>query len=471
MRSDKIHTVYGTFPAHLNLSSLSGICVKENGVQTGPFGSQLHQKDYVDNGIPIITVEHLGDNKIVHIDTPFVSDNDYNRLIKYNLKKGDIVFSRVGSVDRRALVGEDEDGWLFSGRCLRVRPNNKIVDSTYLSYFFGLNVFKKYVRSIAVGATMPSINTKILSGLPIVYPPLPTQKKIAHILSTLDDKIELNRKMNETLEAMAQALFKSWFIDFDPVHAKVNAAGREDALGCKAACKSEQELKVAAAKLGISKETLDLFPSEFEESEMGMMPKGWEVESLIDLIDITGGGTPKRSVDEFWNGTIPWFSVKDTPRDGDIFVINTMEKITETGLSKSSAKLLSTGTTIITARGTVGNLALTAFPMSMNQSCYGIKGKEFGDLYIYFLMKSVVNDLKQNVHGAVFDTITTNTFSIINAIIPSVELYSLFDKMALPLLENIKSNLYEITTLQKTRDTLLPKLLVGELDVSGVEVT
>ena len=134
-------TAYGRFPADFSEDSLANLCESKNGVQTGPFGSQLHQRDYVPVGTPIITVEHLGENRILHQDLPYVSDQDRERLNKYSLRSGDIVFSRVGSVDRRALVRRTEEGWLFSGRCLRVRPHQKKIDPAYLSYFFGLPTF------------------------------------------------------------------------------------------------------------------------------------------------------------------------------------------------------------------------------------------------------------------------------------------------------------------------------------------
>ena len=215
-------TVYGSFSSGFKESLLVDLCVSESGIQTGPFGSQLHQKDYVPFGTPIMTVEHLGENRIIHQDLPRVSDFDRDRLSKYTLRRGDIVFSRVGSVDRRGLVRESEEGWLFSGRCLRVRPDPTKIDPGYLSYFFGLATFKEYVRSIAVGATMPSLNTQILSSLPIIHPSMPEQRTIAHFLGTLDNKIELNRRMTETFEVMARALFKDWFVDFGPVRAKMD---------------------------------------------------------------------------------------------------------------------------------------------------------------------------------------------------------------------------------------------------------
>jgi len=182
-------------------------------VQTGPFGSQLHMSDYKMEGVPIITVEHLGENKILHHNLPLVGDEDRKRLIKYTLQEGDIVFSRVGSVDRRAYVSTNEDGWMFSGRCLRVRANKDIIEPRFLSYYFGQESFKETIRRTAVGATMPSINTAILSDMQLFIPSLPEQQAIANVLSSLDDKIDLLHRQNKTLESMAETLFRQWFIE------------------------------------------------------------------------------------------------------------------------------------------------------------------------------------------------------------------------------------------------------------------
>ena len=169
-------------------------------VQTGPFGSQLHKKDYVAVGTPIVTVEHLGQRKMKRQNLPCVSEADRKRLSKYTLEYGDLVFSRVGSVDRCSWVGESEDGWMFSGRCLRVRPNDPSkIYHKYLYYFFTLESTKEFVRSIAVGATMPSINTKLLSEVPVVFPNIEEQQKIGDTLSAIDDRIESNTKINHHL--------------------------------------------------------------------------------------------------------------------------------------------------------------------------------------------------------------------------------------------------------------------------------
>lgn len=181
-------------------------------IQTGPFGSQLHKEDYVETGTPIVTVEHLGNRVFTEQNLPRVSDSDKARLIKYTLSTGDIVFSRVGSVDRCSYVDKSHDGWMFSGRCLRVRPT-ELVDSLYLYYYFCLEETKQFVRNIAVGATMPSINTKLLGEVEIALPDLNNQKRIAAVLSSLDDKIENNQKLNDNLELQAQAIYSYMFIE------------------------------------------------------------------------------------------------------------------------------------------------------------------------------------------------------------------------------------------------------------------
>ena len=175
-------------------------------VQTGPFGSQLHNKDYVLFGTPIVTVEHLGQRKMTRQNLPRVSDADRQRLSRYTLEYGDLVFSRVGSVDRCSWVSKDEDGWMFSGRCLRVRPNNPDeIYHKFLYYFFSLESTKEFVRNIAVGATMPSINTRLLSEVPITFPGIEEQREIGDTLSSFDDKIEENTKINHHLASPRSA--------------------------------------------------------------------------------------------------------------------------------------------------------------------------------------------------------------------------------------------------------------------------
>ena len=183
--------------------------------QTGPFGSQLHEEDYVSEGTPIVTVEHLGDINFTHQNLPFVSEADTKRLSKYILIEGDIVFSRVGSIDRNVYVDKNHEGWMFSGRCIRVRADKNKVNTRYLSYYFKQNSFKKMMMNLAVGATMPSLNTKIMNSIELDLLPRENQDKIANILSAIDDKIQINNQINQELEAMVKTLYDYWFVQFD----------------------------------------------------------------------------------------------------------------------------------------------------------------------------------------------------------------------------------------------------------------
>ena len=178
-------TDVGVIPEDWEVNKLSSV----SNVKTGPFGSALHEKDYVEDGTPIITVEHLGEPRVLHNNLPMVSDFDKQRLKAYELKIDDIVFSRVGSVDRNSLITDKEDGWLFSSRLLRIRPNKKYIFSTFLSYFFHYEPSKQRIRNVAVGQTMPSLNTKILNEIEIPIPTLSEQKTIARVLSDVDELI------------------------------------------------------------------------------------------------------------------------------------------------------------------------------------------------------------------------------------------------------------------------------------------
>jgi type I restriction enzyme S subunit len=318
------------------------------------------------------------------------------------------------------------------------------------------------------------------------------QERISSVLSSLEEKVGVNQKINQTLEQMAQAIFKSWFIDFEPVKAKIaalEAGGSEDdallaamqaiagsALFATDAADTDAPTQLARLQADHPEQyttlraTAELFPSAMQESELGEIPEGWECMPLSEMVELIGGGTPKRSEPAYWNGDICWFSVKDAPNDGNVFVIDTVEKITDAGLKGSSTKLLPLGTTIITARGTVGKLALTGVVTAMNQSCYGVIGIEGTGPYLNYLqMQEAVETLQRNTHGAVFDTITQATFGTVFQAQACISLRTNFENLVAPAFEMIKNNLQQIKALSELRDTLLPKLLSGELSVAEAE--
>ncbi len=297
-------------------------------------------------------------------------------------------------------------------------------------------------------AAVPGLNRNHLHEEPVRVPTdVREQRAIAHILGTLDDKIELNRRMNATLEAMARALFRSWFVDFEPVRAKME--GRDT---------------------GLPKEIADLFPDRMVDSELGEVPEEWAVGVLDDAVELLNGGTPRTSVERFWNGGIPWYTAKDAPAPHDVFAVETERTITQAGVDNSATVVLPSGTTIISARGSVGRLACLGRPMAMNQTCYGIRGAGgYGDFFTYWLVRGTVEELRSRTHGTIFDTITRQTFALVNSALPPLSIVGAFESVVLPIMERILSNLNQSVAIAALRDTLLPRLVSGELRVTGLE--
>jgi type I restriction enzyme S subunit len=326
-----------------------------------------------------------------------------------------------------------------------IRPDKRRLDFSFLCHWLNSPIMAAHIHGYRDGTVAERLNLPTIRALPILIPPLAEQKAIAAVLGALDDKIELNRRMNATLETMARALFQSWFVDFDPVRAKLH--GRPPA--------------------ALDPATAALFPEHLEDSPLGHIPKGWEVCSLANKIELLSGGTPKTSEPDYWNGDIPWYSVKDAPSETDVWVIQTDKQVTKLGIENSAAQVLPEGTTIISARGTVGKLALVGTQMAINQSCYGVRGaKGYADYFTYFALRQATADLQQRTHGTVFDTITRQTFETLDCIFPPAPLTQAFDRTVAPLLVQIRASLYQSRTLATLRDTLLPKLLSGELSVN-----
>jgi type I restriction enzyme S subunit len=194
--------------------TIGELCDEGGGsVQTGPFGSQLHAEDYVADGVPFVMPTNLGENRIVENEIARISVADTERLSRYRLRTGDIIYGRRGDIGRRALVTKREDGWMCGSGCIRIRFGEAEVEPRFVSFYLGQNQVKELILARAVGSTMPNLNSQIIRSIPISFPPLIIQRRIADILGALDDKIECNRRINLTLEAMAQALYKHWFVD------------------------------------------------------------------------------------------------------------------------------------------------------------------------------------------------------------------------------------------------------------------
>ena len=304
-------------------------------------------------------------------------------------------------------------------------------------------------------SAVPGLNRNAAHARELGVPGEAEQRRIARILGAVDDKIDLNRRINATLESIARALYKSWFVDFEPVRAKMSGRWRR-----------------GESLLGMPAALYDAFPARLVPTEAGDAPEGWDVGVLDDAIELLSGGTPRTSVSEYWNGDIPWYTAKDAPAPSDVFVVDTERKITQAGIDNSPTKMLPAGTTIISARGTVGRLACLGIPMTMNQTCYGIRGTDgYPDYFTYWNIRMAVDELQRRTHGTIFDTITRQTFKLVEAKLPPVSLACEFEKAVLPTMSRILSNLHESQSLSALRDALLPGLVSGEINVKSITLT
>ena len=277
------------------------------------------------------------------------------------------------------------------------------IDTKFL--YYALSTIR--VRPFLTGSVQAKLSQQNLNRIPIPYPPEVERRAIAAVLGALDDKIELNRRMNRTLEAIAQAVFREMMKDVE------------------------------------------------------------EEGSILEFADLLSGGTPSTAEESYWNGDIEWVSAKDVSSADGVFLLDTEKKITQAGIDHSSTKLLPAKTTIVTARGTVGAHCMLGKPMTMNQTNYGLKAKEgIGDYFVYFALSEMVEQLKQQSYGTIFDTITTKTFHSVLCPRPSLGVIQQFEERVTPLMDAILNNLKQSRTLAALRDALLPKLMRGEVRVT-----
>jgi len=328
---------------------------------------------------------------------------------------------------------------------MKLTCNRDIVDPLFLFYFFRSPKGKHELLKNASQVGTPGIATPLasLKSIRVLMPSLPEQRAIARILGSLDDKIELNRRMNETLEAIARAIFKSWFVDFDPVRAR--AEGREPA--------------------GMDAETAALFPDSFEDTELGMVPKGWKIGIVDDLcLSIENGGTPKRMESKYWHGgTITWFKTGELT-DGPL--IDSEEAITEQGLSNSSCKLWLKNTILIAlyASPTVGRLGILEVPGTANQACSALLAKpEYGYLFLFYELLFSREKLQNIAVGAAQQNISQQVVRHHEILIPSPETAFAFQQLVKINYSMRVNNERQSRILAAIRDELLPRLLSGEI--------
>lgn len=425
-------------------------------IKTGPFGTKLKAAEYTATGVPVISVGEVGFGRVrIHPSTPRVDESVTTRMPEFLLKAGDIVFGRKGAVERSALLQPDEEGYFLGSDGIRIRVNAELCDPQFIAYQLLTQAHRNWMLQHAGGTTMPSLNESIIRRIPILLPPLSEQRAIAHILGTLDDKIELNRRMNGTLEAMARALFQSWFVDFDPVRAKLD--GRPPA--------------------GMDAETAALFPDAFVDSELGPIPKGWDVKPLSAAIDLASG-VPYEAKFKGDSGlpmiTLGCVSFQDRFQEKGLthyrgaykesHLVQPDDLVVASHDVTQERKQL--GSPAMVPRWLTGSLVLAA------TNLYVVRNKsKFPNQYLYRLFRAEAfrQQMVASAKGTAILFISKDSILHHRLAWPSEKLAARFSKQAEELYSLYSTNAAQSRTLAALRDTLLPKLLSGEIRVNDAE--
>ena len=408
-----------------------GALLDETGgsIKTGPFGTKLKAAEYTATGVPVVSVGEVGLGRLrIHDDTPRVNETVSSRMPEFLLRAGDIVFGRKGAVERSAHIQAEEDGYFLGSDGIRIRLNPDKCDTKFIAYQLQTRTHRDWMIQHAAGTTMPSLNEGIIRRIPVVLKPLAEQKAIAGVLGTLDDKIELNRRMNATLEAMARALFQSWFVDFDPVRAKLDPA-------------------TAGRSSNLDPATAALFPSNFEHETDGIVPKGWARKRWGDIATLEYGK-----------------SLRDYRESGGKYrVFGTNGSI---GFHNES--LCNSAGIIIGRKGAYRGVHYSPEPFFVIDTAFYLKPSAALDLkWAYYEL--VRCDISSMDSGSAIPSTSRDDFYGIPVIVPPPQVQDAFGEIVGGWFARMFADDHQSRTLATLRDTLLPKLLSGEL--SAVETT
>ena len=379
-------------------------------IAMGPFGSNIKVSCFVDSGVPVLNGSNLEGFSLSEKAFRFVTKEKADSLNKANAHRGDIVITHRGTLGQIAFIPQDSryDRYVISQSQFRVRCNDKVLPE-YLVYYFHTPIGQHKLLSNASQVGVPALArpSSTFQQIEVVLPELNIQKRVVEIISTIQKKIANNQELNDNLQQQAAALFSSLYD------------------------RSNTEVR------------------------------------FTDLIQILGGGTPKTGENTYWNGNIAFFTPKDV---GIPYTLITEKTISKEGLSHCNSRLYPVNTVFVTARGTVGKVGMSGVPMAMNQSCYALVGKESHQLLVYFYTLKAVDRLKHKASGAVFDAITTRDFESEQIMKLSDDDATAFLRVAEPMFQEVLNNNIENLRLSTLRDSLLPKLMSGEIDVSAVQL-
>lgn len=415
----------------------------------GPFGSTIGAKNFQASGVPVIRGSNLSaeiSSRLVDEGLVFINEDLARKFSRSEVNRGDLVFTCWGTIDQVGLIDKRSryERYIVSNKQMLLRPDPAKADSLYLYYHFSSPLIRTTIINSGIGSSVPGFNLGQLRSMSLALPPLPEQQAIAAILGSLDDKIELNRQRNRTLEAMARALFQSWFVDFDPVKAK--AAGKKPP--------------------GLNPEIAAHFPDSFETSTP-LLPKGWTMYSLNSLCEIGRGSSP-RPIHNFMGGDVPWIKIADATAAEGPFIYSTKEYVTKEGSEKSF--WVSPGDLILSNSATCG------VPIYVGiRGCIHDGWLHFSNLkiiskgFLYHWLHSISEHLIHIADGSVQKNLNTKLVGEQRIVIAPSSILNHFEQLNSVVFCQIDCHIRELKTLKALRDTLLPRLISGELRVRDAE--
>lgn len=410
------------------------------GHKDGNFGSYYPKiTDFGDVGVPLITAKVINNGRINFSEAQKLSFEKANSLPFGFIEENDVLLSHNATVGRVAIVPRLEGRVLIGTSLTYFRVNKERLLPHYLGAFFESRDFQNQLEAVMGLSTRNQVPITAQRLLTIVVPPLAVQSEIANCIQALDNRINLLRETNATLEAIAQALFKSWFVDFDPVHANVGTQAPS-----------------------LPPEIQALFPTTFTDSPQGPIPDGWSIGPIkLACKKVESGGTPKRNVEEYWDGDIPWLSSGEVRNP---VVLDTKETISELGVKESSAKLWPAGTTIVAMYGaTAGEVCVLAKPSTANQACCGLIPSANSRSFVFFCIRRESDNLAAKSSGSAQQNLNKGLVESHEVILPKNHVLKAFEDSVGTLLDSWIENEKKAQTLSTLRDTLLPRLISGQL--------
>lgn len=396
------------------------------------------------HGDPFLTFKNVFYNYFTPEILTELANTSLKEQESCSVSRGDVFLTRTSEtledLGMSCIALKDYPKATFNGFCKRLSPKNSEEDiyPEYAGYYFRSWRFRSCVTALSSPSTRASLNNEMLATLSILTPPLPEQKAIAAVLGSLDDKIELLREQNETLENLAQTLFKRWFIDFNFPDKNGKPYKENDG---------------------------NMIPSE-----LGEIPEGWRSDAIGNYVSISGGGTPSTKEASYWNGDIAWSSPKDLSERPDAYLFRTNKTLTEEGLKKITSGINPVGSLLLSSRAPIGYIAFADIPVAVNQG-YIVFGSDqyLSNQFMYLWLKTRMNLVINAANGSTFLEISKKSFNNIETVIPSEAILAEFQNLVIPHFVKLKNNLTQIQNLTNLRDTLLPKLMKGRIRIKKEE--